>query len=159
MATPTSLPSTFTAGNVLTASQMNNLRGAFRILQVISDSTTAQVANATQNFVDTGVSITITPQSASSKILLIANTAVYMADNGSEVTVRIVRGSTEITKCRQNDGGINSHQTAGLLVLDSPATTNATTYKIQFANGSAGVTSYTSNGGNATTLVALEVSL
>jgi len=34
MATPTSLPASFTSGQVLTAAQMNNLRGGFRVLQV-----------------------------------------------------------------------------------------------------------------------------
>jgi hypothetical protein len=33
MATPTNLPATFVAGNVLTAAQQNGLRGAFRVLQ------------------------------------------------------------------------------------------------------------------------------
>ena len=35
MATPTTLPASFTAGQVLTAAQMNDLRGAFRVLQVV----------------------------------------------------------------------------------------------------------------------------
>ena len=33
MATPTNLPATQTSGNVLTAAWLNDLRGAFRILQ------------------------------------------------------------------------------------------------------------------------------
>jgi hypothetical protein len=35
MATPTTLPASFVAGNILTAAQLNNLRGAFRVLQVV----------------------------------------------------------------------------------------------------------------------------
>ena len=36
MATPTTLPATFVSGNVLEALQLNDLRGAFRVLQTVS---------------------------------------------------------------------------------------------------------------------------
>jgi hypothetical protein len=36
MAAVTPLPATFVSGDVLTAAQMNDLRGAFRVLQVVS---------------------------------------------------------------------------------------------------------------------------
>jgi hypothetical protein len=36
MATPTALPTAFVAADVLTAANMNLLRGAFRVLQVVS---------------------------------------------------------------------------------------------------------------------------
>jgi hypothetical protein len=40
MATPTTLPATFVAGNVLEAEQLNDLRGAFRVLQTVSTTKT-----------------------------------------------------------------------------------------------------------------------
>jgi hypothetical protein len=66
MATPTSLPASFTTGAVLTAAQMNDLRGAFRVLQVLQGNTTSQVANSGTSYIDTGASVTITPSSTSS---------------------------------------------------------------------------------------------
>ena len=38
MATPTALPSTFVANTVLPAADLNLLRGAFRVLQVVQSS-------------------------------------------------------------------------------------------------------------------------
>jgi hypothetical protein len=43
MAAVTTLPAAFVAGNVLTAAQLNNLRGAFRVLQVVQSITTTAV--------------------------------------------------------------------------------------------------------------------
>ena len=40
MATPTNLPASFVAGAILTAAQQNDLRGAFRVLQVVQGTTT-----------------------------------------------------------------------------------------------------------------------
>jgi hypothetical protein len=36
MATPTTLPASFVAGSILTAAELNDLRGAFRVLQVVN---------------------------------------------------------------------------------------------------------------------------
>ena len=43
MATPTTLPAAFVSGAILTADQMNNLRGAFRVLQVVTSTATANI--------------------------------------------------------------------------------------------------------------------
>lgn len=83
MATPTTLPATFVAGNVLTAAQMNNLRGAFRVLQVVSTTlTTSFTSGAGGAYANvTGLSATITPSATSSKILIMAtvNGGTFMA--------------------------------------------------------------------------------
>ena len=71
MATPTSLPATFVAGNVLTAAQMNDLRGAFRILQVVRATDSTARSTTSTSFVDANISVTITPTSSSSDVLLI----------------------------------------------------------------------------------------
>ena len=70
MATPTTLPSSFTAGQVLTAAQMNDLRGAFRVLQVVSSTWTTAAINSTTTYADTGLTATITPSATSSKVLV-----------------------------------------------------------------------------------------
>ena len=72
MATPTNLPAAFTVGQVATAAQMNDLRGAFRILQVIQGTTSTRTSSSTTTYADTTLSASITPTSSSSKILVIA---------------------------------------------------------------------------------------
>jgi hypothetical protein len=146
MATPTTLPATFVAGNVLTAAQMNGVRGAFRVLQVVSTAKTDTFSSASSTYTDvTGLSVTITPSSTSSQIYVMASVAQGngLADN--IVTMQLVRGSTAICvgaaagSRRPSSasfyaiasGGITQLQQNSIVFLDSPATTSATTYKIQ----------------------------
>ena len=159
MATPTSLPATAVAGEVLTASYVNNLRGAFRVLQVIEGRSTTQVANATTGYLDTGLTATITPQATTNKVLVIATTPVYMADSNSDVVLQVLRGATSIALNQQNDGtSPNAQQTSCMIILDTPATTSATTYKIQFKNNQAAKTSYVMNASQFGSIILVEIS-
>jgi len=150
MATPTSLPATFTSGQVLTAAQMNDLRGAFRILQVVSttktDTFSASVAQGAYADV-TGLSVSITPTSATSKVLIIANLSGGSSATYERLAFQLVRDSTAVgigdtagsrTEVTSASLGVtsdtNGQVTIGGHFLDSPATTSATTYKVQVAN-------------------------
>ena len=75
MATPTNLPAAVATGDVGTAAQFNNLRGAFRILQVVQATYGTNVINSTNVYADTGLTATITPQSSTSKILVVVHQA------------------------------------------------------------------------------------
>lgn len=159
MATPTNLPASFSSGAVLTATQQNDLRGAFRVLQVIEGRSTTQVANATTAYVDTGLTATITPQATTNKILVFATTPVYMADSDCTVTVQVLRGATSIAVNLQNDStSANAHQTSSIIILDTPATTSATTYKVQFRNNTAAKTSYVMNASQFGSIILAEIS-
>jgi hypothetical protein len=159
MATPTSLPASFTAGQVLTAAQQNALRGAFRVLQVIEGRSTTQVSNATTSYVDTGLTATITPQATTNKVLVIATTPVYMADSDSNVFVQVLRGATSLAINQQNDStSPNVQQTSSMIILDTPATTSATTYKVQWKNNTAAKTSYVMNASQFGSIILVEIS-
>jgi hypothetical protein len=142
MATPTTLPAAAVAGEVLTASYVNNLRGAFRVLQVVSGSTTTPATNNTNVMADTGVTVTITPSSSSSKILIfVSQNGGYKsgANSGSAVTCKLLRGGTDISFFGVEVGfnGVAEElilASMSTMVLDVPATTSAITYKTQFAN-------------------------
>jgi len=142
MATPTTLPASFTAGQVLTASQMNALRGAFRVLQVESTIKTDSFTMTGTTFTDvTGVSVTVTPSSASSKVLVSAT--INIGNNAANGTyVRLLRDSTAIAVGTSTGnriaitsgaqlGNSGSPDSVAISFLDSPATTSATVYKIQ----------------------------
>ena len=132
MATPTTLPATFVAGDVLTAAQMNNLRGAFRVLQVQFVEFGTPATNSTTTYADTGLTNTITPQSA------IQNGCGKEAGNTqSEIDVQLLRGATVLnfaSGAGNNTSSVNYCGTIMLSYLDSPATTSAVTYKTQFRN-------------------------
>ena len=146
MATPTTLPSTFVAGNVLTAAEMNNLRGAFRVLQVVqtvkSDTFTGTVGTTPVDV--TGLSVAITPSATSSKVLVIVT--LNYNHQESRGAFRIVRDSTAISigDAAGNRTRASFSNTQGGAMsfignfLDSPNTTSATTYKVQVMNSNTG---------------------
>ena len=142
MATPTTLPASFTAGAVLTAAQMNDLRGAFRVLQVVSANYSTAATNSTTTYADTGLTATITPSSASSKILVLVSQAGVVKGSGNAASacdLILLRGATQITQFTYGAGFTNTTTTnfvgnSSCMFLDSPATTSATTYKTQFKN-------------------------
>jgi len=140
MATPTTLPASFVAGNVLTAAQLNDLRGAFRILQIASANKANDFSTTSATYVDvTDLSVSITPSATSSKVLVLAT--VQVSNTAGDGAVQLVRDSTAIalgtTGTAMNGYGQvsssyqNSMFTCGIVYLDSPNTTSATTYKIQ----------------------------
>ena len=147
MATPTTLPDTFVAGDTLLASELNSLRGAFRVLQVVNTLKTDSFSTSSSTFVDvTGLSATITPTSDTSKILVMVTlhaTGTDVSDSGTTGYV-LLRGSTQIavntdlaqkftgqTSIRQLGASLQVSFNYATNFLDSPATTAATTYKIQ----------------------------
>ena len=142
MATPTTLPAAFTVGQVLTAAQMNDLRGAFRVLQVVSATTNTSTSNSTTAYADTTLTVTITPSSSSSKVLiLVAQNGGWKsaANAGNAINCKLVRTATDINFFGLEVGYNGLAQelimgTMSAVVLDSPATTSAVTYKTQFAN-------------------------
>ena len=159
MATPTNLPAAFVSGAILTADQMNNLRGAFRVLQVIEGRSTTQVANSTTSYVDTGLTATITPQATTNKILVIATTPIYMADSDCNVFLQVLRGGTSLAINQQNDSNSpNAQTTSSMIILDTPATTSATTYKVQFKNNVSSRTSYAMNASQFGSIILVEIS-
>jgi len=143
MATPTTLPASFTAGQVLTAAQMNDLRGAFRVLQVVSTAKTDTFTTTSTSFTDvTGLSVAITPTSATSKIFISVMLTGQGVTGTNGLQGRLMRDSTAIaigdaagTRTRVSvgnlDAGSLSSDVSSIMFLDSPATTSSTTYKIQ----------------------------
>jgi hypothetical protein len=166
MATPTTLPATAVAGEVLTASYVNALRGAFRVLQVVSGQTSTSASNATNTFADTNLTATITPSSASSKVLvMVVQNGVYKSAGNiqNRITIGLFRGATEIYTVSDilfTGTLLDLHgPTISILSLDSPATTSATTYKTQFRNpGAAATVSVQVNNLSSSSIILAEIS-
>jgi hypothetical protein len=114
--------------------------------QVVSTVKTDTFSTTSTSYVDvTGFSVSVTPSSASSKVLVLANFTVGNAAAGVDPYWRLMQGSTAIfigdtagSRTRASTGG-RAYADAGsaansLMFLDSPATTSATTYKLQAAS-------------------------
>ena len=161
MAAVTTLPAAFVANTVLTATQMNDLRGAFRVLQVVQGTSNTPISSTSGTYVDTGLTVSITPSSSSSKVLVFAAHTCYTNASTTSLAVRIVRGSTTLTQNVDNaynpagGGGICMWS---MMSLDSPATTSATTYKTTFARNSGTGISQLNSGSNDATIIVMEVS-
>jgi len=124
------------------------------ILQALSTSKTDTFSTNSTSYTDiTGLSVAITPSSASSKILVVMNRVVGN-DNGTAAFVQLVRGSTAIhigdaasNRSRATSGTGDDpsnefpYQTSATF-LDSPSTTSATTYKVQMLTEPSGNTGY-----------------
>ena len=166
MATPTTLPASFSAGSVLTAQEMNDLRGAFRVLQIVVGTTSTQAVNATNVFADTGLTATITPSSASSTVAVIvqqSGVAKLAGNVGSGCRLKLFRGATDLGNF-QLDAGYTGTSVdnyiggAGYTVLDTPATTSAVTYKTQFANAVNASGVVVQNSSSKSSMILLEIS-
>lgn len=110
------------------------------VLQVVSTTKTDTFSTASTSLVDiTGLSATITPTSSSSVIVITFNVT---ADGPQSSGIALLRGSTKIgagaaAGSRPALSTITIYQTSdrpavqSFTFLDSPATTSATTYKLQ----------------------------
>jgi len=135
MATPTNLPASFTDATALPAASLNAIRGAFRVLQVVTGTTATQATFTSSTPATTGITATITPQSSSSKILIVSSIGgCNKQSNDTGLNLWIYRNGSQLVKtgaaiCKNSTGNEeNGHASA--LYLDSPATTSATTYAI-----------------------------
>ena len=163
MATPTTLPATFTAGQVLTAAQMNNLRGAFRILQVVTGTSATNTTTTSTSYVTSGLSATITPSSTSSKVLILVSGVWYNNSASAEILATIFRGTVAGTNLAVGANVAFSQLFPAVIsscvmnFLDSPNTTSAQTYTVGIKTASAIATNSWSRGFD-TVITLLEVS-
>ena len=117
-----------------------------KVLQVkqVVKLDTATTTSAHGTYADiSGMSLAITPSASNSKILVLVNGATSPANNNYSIAVNLVRGSTSIflansrsSATRASDWGLcqaNQATSVNIAYLDSPATTSAVTYKLQFS--------------------------
>lgn len=131
------IPAGYTSGQIVQA-----VVGTGKILQVVSTAKTDAFTTTSTAFTDiTGLSVSITPTATSSKILVMAYVVAGVSGDIA-INARLVRDTTAIfvgdtAGSRPRDtyyAGLNVSN-LGLafspIYLDSPATTSATTYKVQ----------------------------
>jgi hypothetical protein len=142
--------------------------GGGKVLQVVSTTYSTQTTTTSTSFTDTGLSLSITPTSATSKILVIANLP-YNVERTSSIyafgNFNIMRGATQVWAGNsQLMGGEFGGATyvvfgtnASMHYLDSPSTTSATTYKIQMQNGGTSQTMRAQAASGTSVLTLLEI--
>jgi len=120
------------------------------VIQVKSTAKTNTFTMSSSTFADvTDLSVSVTPASASSKILVTFSLSGQADEATNGLYVRLMRDSTAIgiadldgTRARTTYGNIstppNAGNMSGFTFLDSPATTSAVVYKVQVASNTNG---------------------
>ena len=111
------------------------------VLQVVSTTKTDRFYTTSTSFVDvTGLTVSITPKFATSKILVcVGVTTAGGVTNIVTQYTRLYRDSTVLTDWRIGAPAADQSGTIAINYLDSPATTSSVTYKIQIRGDGAGV--------------------
>ena len=153
------------------------LAGSGGILQVVSVAKTDVFSTTATSFTDvTGLTVTITPKSASNYILVLGS--VELGAGPDVGFIRLMRDSTPIqigdaagvrvqcTAQMRNSTDVADADSCAIAFRDSPATTSPVTYKIQTyaaggvtvrINASADDLNQTNRGRTASTLILMEI--
>jgi hypothetical protein len=135
-----------------------------KVLQVVRSSATSSVSTTSTSFVDYGLSVTITPRSTSSRILVMANFTGggLKASSAAYASFAIRKGSTVVQEASiyiEASGvtAINSEVPVFLIAQDSPATTSAVTYKLSLLSGTGANAVVFSQGSGIVEMIAMEI--
>jgi len=122
-----------TSGTVLTdtAPKTGN------VIQVVGATYVGSVTTTSTSYVSTGLAASITPTSASSKILVMMTSGAMTTGANIQMNMTVYRGASNLMT--QGQGMIYTNTGASqcfgsILYYDSPATTSSTTYTIYYKN-------------------------
>ena len=135
-------------------------------LQVLQTAITNAPATTSGTYSSTGLTVTITPSSASNKILVLPSLACAAAGSqgvNSSGYFAIYRNATQVSgdyilrSYVHGGAGTYLSMPGSSIYLDSPATTSATTYTIYFKTGASTAT-YLNADGQYSYLTVMEIS-
>lgn len=147
--------------------------GGGKVLQVVSSTYSTSTSITSTSFTDTGLSLSITPTLATSKVLVLITQQAQLERFAANIaaSVELRRGSTTVFNLgdASTTYGYTIQATGATIVgrasaisisyLDSPATTSAVTYKTRAAlSTTANSASFTAQqGGQNSTITLLEI--
>lgn len=163
------------AGQGIQFADGSNQTTASGVIQTVTTTKTDTFSAATSTFTDiTGMSLNITPTSASNRVLVMIM-AYVACTNGESVTIKLQRNGNDIcigdaagSRIRTTGASAfisNSIFAVPIIFVDTPATTSAVTYKIQgrsllgtfFLNRSSADTDNTAHPRTASTITLMEI--
>ena len=152
------MASQLTVDNIVGATTAANVHIPGSMVQILEADYSTQTDVTATSYFDLGLSVTITPKFATSKIFVITNVHCYMNGTGF-ISVKVVRGSSTNVVASERAWGWqdNSSSIVALTGLDSPATTSATTYKIQVKALGASGTPRVNDGGGPSRITVMEI--
>ena len=126
------------------------------MLQVVQGTIASGTTTTSTSFVDTGLTVSITPSSSSSKIMVIACCVNILNDGSNKIEFQLLRGAS-VLQLSVWGANVRTDGSITFSYLDSPATTSSTTYKVQFKTQNAATTAYISNSNYTSSIVAMEI--
>jgi hypothetical protein len=151
--------------NVITVPAAHTLYAPGHVLQVVSSTQSTGVNTTSSSFVTTGLSASITPLSASSKIIITAQTNCSIANGSTVGYFTIFRGTVSGTNLGTSNGMsvvylALSNQIVSPVAcsaLDSPNTTTSQTYTLAFKTNGSGAAIDSQNSSALATMILMEV--
>ena len=136
--------------------------GGGKVLQVIQASHSTTVSNSTTSYTDSGLTASITPSSASNKVLVFTMQSAAKNDTaaGNAMNLKLFRGATQILEnlyCMYTNTALRQRELINQIYLDTPSTTSATTYKTQFANDTASAAVEVQPDNTTSTIILMEI--
>jgi hypothetical protein len=148
--------------------------GGGKVLQVVNGTYATNTVIASTSLYDTGLSLSITPTSATSKILVLITQPMKLqraaTSDSQGAGYVLLRGATSIYTANQNGYGIAGYfpgstefqlsQLVNLAYYDSPATTSSTTYKTQarcLTTANSGIVIFQDSGALTSSMTLLEI--
>ena len=139
-------------------------------MQTVLSNTSAYFTTTSTSLVATGLSVSITPQSISNKILVTATAVVQDSQGQYAVMGSLFRGATNLATGtapavmyygRLGASTASLVNTMNMQFLDSPATTSSTTYQVYIAVESGGTAYFGATvggaGSNTMIITAMEI--
>lgn len=140
--------------------------GGGKVLQVVSATNSTVQAITSSSFVASNLTASITPSSATSKILVLVSEPAHItkAGNAAEGQSRLMRDATTIKTTFafpdiEATGAtyVAMSTSNGQMFLDSPATTSSVTYKMEYKNVTASTTIYLGITNGDKTIILMEI--
>jgi hypothetical protein len=136
-----------------TLSWASVVAGSGRILQIQSTTTNSQVDTTSTSFISTGFGLSITPSSASSKILVLCLASATPNTAGQGIYQKVVRDGTtdasNIVAVYNDSTAADTWRPTFMFGVDSPNTTSSTQYMLYFRALYSSSSVYSNWGGSA----------
>jgi hypothetical protein len=139
--------------------------GAGKILQVVQGESSTAISTTGTSFTTTNLTASITPSSASNKILIFVSASGHVTGSAYSAIYTVFRGTTSGTNLGNATWGFmtlypgNATPAGSISItyLDSPSTTSSQTYTYAMKSENAAATAYMSPNGQKSTITLLEV--
>ncbi len=141
--------------------------GGGKVLQVVQTTYSTTVTSTSNSYVDSGLSLSITPSASTSKVLIMVAQPIglMVGSSGNEMVmgVNICRGTTQVLeqgidiRASAYSSELASYQVWSPVYLDSPATTSSTTYKCQLKNTAAVGNARAQVSGRTSVIILMEI--